>query len=152
MKQLKPNSQLKNQSAALGRWAEQCAAELLQQQKWQIMQCNYHSRYGEIDLIACRDDTLLMVEVKARGRSSFAAANEVVSKQKQVKLIKTAMVYLQHQPQFEVFVVRFDVICFDFTDKFAKTVQQDFNKLRYDVAWIENAFTLDFESFNLANE
>ena len=40
----------------------------------------------------------------------------------------------------------FDVMCFDFAEKIAKTVQQDFAQLRYDVDWIENAFTLDFES------
>jgi len=35
------------------------------------------------------------------------------------------------------------VICFDFPQKIAKTVQPDFSKLKYDQQWIEHAFTLD---------
>lgn len=131
-------------SAALGRWAENQAAMLLLQQGWQILQRNYHSRYGEIDLIAMRNSELIMLEVKARSLGSYALAVEVVSRAKQQKLIKTAMLFLQAHPQYDQYAVRFDVICFDFTEKIAKTVQHNFAQFGYDVQWIENAFTLDF--------
>ncbi len=139
-------------AAALGCWAEQQAAQLLVKQGWQVLQRNYHSRYGEIDLIANRDTELLMVEVKARSMGSYAMATEVVSRSKQQRLLKTAMVFLQEYPELNDYAIRFDVICFDFTEKIAKTVQQDFAQLRYDRQWIENAFTLNFESFTLASD
>lgn len=141
-----------SQRAALGHWAEQQAAEWLQQKGWQIVAQNFHSRYGELDVVAVQGQDLVLLEVKARSAGSYAMAQEVVSRQKQHRLIKTSMVFLQQHPQFIDYAVRFDVMCFDFAEKIAKTVQQDFAQLRYDVQWIENAFTLDFESVTLATD
>ena len=53
------------------------------------------------------------------------------------------MRFLQRYPSYQDFYCRFDVICFDFPQKIAKTVQPDFSKLQYDQQWIEHAFTLD---------
>ena len=39
-------------SNALGAWGEEKAARFLMDQWYHIIQRNYHSRYGEIDLIA----------------------------------------------------------------------------------------------------
>lgn len=103
---------------------------------------NFHSRVGEIDLIVAKADELIFVEVKARTLGSYAAANEVLLVSQQRKIIKTAQYFLNRYPDYQQFYCRFDVICFDFPHKIAKTVQQDFSKLRYDQQWIENAFTL----------
>ncbi|MCP0915901.1 MULTISPECIES: YraN family protein [Acinetobacter] len=138
-----------SQRARLGQWAEQQAAMLLEQQGYQILAANYHCRYGEIDLIARQDQQLVFVEVKARSFSDYGRAVEVVSISKQQKLIKTALTYLSNSAQLQDFYCRFDVICFDFTEQIAKTVQQDFSNFTYDLQWIENAFTFDSEFINL---
>ena len=96
-----------NQRARLGQWAEQQAAQHLLQQGWCIVACNYHSRYGEIDVIASQGEQLIMLEVKARSKGSYAAAVEVVSLAKQRRLIKTSMLFLQQHPQFLQHAVRF---------------------------------------------
>ena len=127
----------------LGQWAEQKALALLQSQQYLCVARNYHSRYGEIDLIVEREKELVFVEVKARSAGSYAEACEVISLAQQRKIIKTAQIFLQKSPHYEDFDCRFDVICFDFPQKIAKTVQPDFSKLQYDQQWIEHAFTLD---------
>ncbi|CAM4264136.1 UPF0102 protein [Acinetobacter dispersus] len=127
----------------LGQWAEQTALALLQSQHYLCVDRNYHSRYGEIDLIVKRDNELVFVEVKARSAGSYAEACEVISQSQQSKIIKTAQLFLQKYPHYYDFDCRFDVICFDFPQKIAKTVQPDFSKLQYDQQWIKHAFTLD---------
>lgn len=127
----------------LGQWAEQTALLFLQSQQYQYVNKNYHSRFGEIDLIVKRDNELVFVEVKARSAGSYAGACEVISYSQQRKIIKTAQFFLQRYPNYYNFDCRFDVICFDFPQKLAKTVQPDFSKLKYDQQWIKHAFTLD---------
>ncbi|WP_343316521.1 YraN family protein [Acinetobacter soli] len=126
----------------LGVWAEQAALTLLQAHGFHLVQQNFRSRRGEIDLIVAKGDELVFVEVKARTQGSYAMANEVLMYSQQRKIIKTAQYFLNKYPHYQQFYCRFDVICFDFPYKIAKTVQQDFSNLRYDRQWIENAFTL----------
>ncbi|MEB7640853.1 YraN family protein [Acinetobacter pittii] len=127
----------------LGKWAEQTALNLLQKQNYVCVTSNYHSRRGEVDLIVKRGQELVFVEVKARTIGNYGQACEMVTRTKQKKIIKTAMRFLQRYPSYQDFYCRFDVICFDFPQKIAKTVQQDFSNFHYDLQWIENAFTLD---------
>lgn len=133
----------------LGDWAEAQAAQLLSDAGYRILEHNYHSRYGEIDLIAINNQQLLFVEVKARSYSQYATAVDCITPSKQLKIIKTAMLYLQAQPVLLEYDLRFDVICFDFYRKFAKNVQYDFSKFSYDWQWIENAFYVDMNLINL---
>ncbi|AUM27105.1 YraN family protein [Acinetobacter pittii] len=127
----------------LGKWAEQTALNLLQKQNYVWVTSNYYSRRGEVDLIVKRGQELVFVEVKARTIGNYGQACEMVTRAKQKKIIKTAMRFLQRYPSYQDFYCRFDVICFDFPQKIAKTVQQDFSNFHYDLQWIENAFTLD---------
>ncbi|MFW6766303.1 YraN family protein [Acinetobacter pittii] len=127
----------------LGKWAEQTALNLLQKQNYVWVTSNYYSRHGEVDLIVKRGQELVFVEVKARTIGNYGQACEMVTRAKQKKIIKTAMRFLQRYPSYQDFYCRFDVICFDFPQKIAKTVQQDFSNFHYDLQWIENAFTLD---------
>ena len=133
----------------LGKWAEQHAAVLLAHAGYQILRQNYHSRFGEIDVIALKQHDLLFIEVKARGKTTHGQANEVVTLSKQKKIVKTALSFLDEFPQYHPMYMRFDIICFDFHQEIAKNVQHDFAGYTYDQQWIENAFTLDADLFNL---
>lgn len=138
-----------NQKKSLGEWAEAMACMHLKQNGFEILECNYHSRYGEIDIIAFKEKDLIFVEVKARAKTSYGNANEVISNSKQIKIMKTAMQYLQNNVEMQRFYSRFDVFCIDFSQKFSKTIQQDFLHIPYDLNWIENAFTFDSELITL---
>lgn len=133
----------------LGRWAEQTAISYLQQQQLQLIQHNFHSRFGEIDSIFVDGQTLIFVEVKARQPNTYAQAHEVISRAKQRKLMLTALVFLEQYPQFAVYFARFDVICIDFLQQIAKIPQQPFSQIPYHLEWIENAFTFDTELIRL---
>ena len=52
-----------------GAWAEQRVLRLLAANGWQLLDRNWHCRWGEIDLVMVKPGRLLLVEVKARRRS-----------------------------------------------------------------------------------
>lgn len=137
------------QKKLLGEWGELKAAEILMHANYQILLRNYHSRYGEIDIIALKDQELIFVEVKARAFTQHGSAVEVITISKQHKIIKTALHFLEKTPDYHELYYRFDIICFDFHQEFAKNLQHDFSKYPYHQQWIENAFTLDADLFNL---
>jgi putative endonuclease len=139
----------KQHRAILGQWAEERAKQFLEQQGFFFITKNYHSRYGEIDLIMSSADNLIFVEVKARAVNAIASAQAVVSRAKQIKFAKTALYFLQNQQEFNSYFCRFDVISIDFKENFLNKKTSDFAGLAYDLQWIENAFTFDEELINL---
>ena len=91
-----------------GAWGEALAAEYLRSKGYSIVAANYHSRFGEIDLIAQNKHYLVFVEVKLRKSDSFAAASDYVDRRKQDKIRVTASIYLSQNPT--KLQPRFDVI------------------------------------------
>lgn len=90
-----------------GRLGEAQAAEYLRKKGYRIAAANFHSRFGEIDLIATDRRYAVFVEVKLRKSAAFAEAREFVSRTKQEKIIKTSLMWLvQHgedlQPRYDV--------------------------------------------------
>jgi putative endonuclease len=90
-------------------YGESCAANLLESKGFRIIATNLHSAYGEVDIIAKQEDTIIFVEVKTRS-SSIENALKSVSLRKQQKLVRTAQVFLSKNPEYEDFYTRFDVI------------------------------------------
>ena len=96
-----------------GAWGEALAAEYLRKKHYKILANGYHSRFGEIDLIAQNRKFLVFVEVKLRKSARFALAREYVDTRKQDKLRVTASLYLSRnptnlQPRFDVIEVYTD--------------------------------------------
>ena len=94
---------------AVGAHYEEEAARYLEQQGCQILERNFFSRYGEIDLIAKDKDTLVFVEVKYRSDASFGDPSEAVTAKKQERIRKTARYYLWARQLSEDTPCRFDV-------------------------------------------
>ena len=95
-----------------GQFGEAYVAWRLEKKGARILARNWHSRYGEIDIIAAQNGFLAFVEVKARGPHTKGAPAEAVSASKRKKLIQTALLYLQEtnsrlQPRFDVAEVFF---------------------------------------------
>ncbi len=78
----------------VGRWGEDEAEKYLKNLGYKILEHNYHSRFGEIDLIALDNKVIVFVEVKARSTPFFGLGAEAVGKQKISRMVKTAMFYL----------------------------------------------------------
>lgn len=91
-----------------GRLGEDYAASLLLEKGYRILERNYHSRFGEIDIIAQNSGYLVFVEVKTREAHFSVSPLESVTAAKQKKLWKTALLYLQSHPT--PLQPRFDVI------------------------------------------
>lgn len=94
-------------SKLTGAWGEAAAANYLRKKHYKILANGYHSRFGEIDLIARSGKYLVFVEVKLRKTAKFALAREAVDWRKQNKLRMTASQYLADypsdlQPRFDV--------------------------------------------------
>lgn len=92
----------------LGIAGENLAVKHLKKQGYSIVDRNW--RYGkeEIDIIAKKDDTLVVVEVKTRHSDFFGEPHQFVSRSKQQHLIKAANAYVEkHDLDVEV---RFDII------------------------------------------
>ena len=91
----------------LGFKGETLVANYLKKQGFTIRALNYRQRYGEIDIIAIKDEVLVFVEVKLRQADLFHLS-EVVSPSKQRKIIMTAQRYIVEHNMHET-VQRFDI-------------------------------------------
>lgn len=82
-------------STQKGKAAEQLALHYLEQQGLRLVETNYSTRMGEIDLIMWQQHSLVFVEVRQRNNLNFGGAAASVGLVKQKKLWKTAQIYLQ---------------------------------------------------------
>lgn len=94
----------------LGKLAEIKVAALLRKKNYTILDFNYTSRFGEIDVIAQNDKFIIFGEVKMRNKNAIALPREFVDENKQTKIAATAQLYLAQnptnlQPRFDVFEV-----------------------------------------------
>lgn len=117
-----------------GRFGETEACRYLMAHGYQILMQNYHSRYGEIDIVAEQDGGVVFVEVKTRRDADFADAAQAVGRSKQDKLRKTALFWFQ---EFGERPARFDVIEV-YTGRALHTVLGESYEAR--IRHIENAF------------
>ncbi len=95
-------------SRQLGIYGELVSARYLRKKGYKILQTNFHSRFGEIDIIAQTDETLIFVEVKTRVADSLVRPMEAVTLAKQRKIKSAALFYLSKTEK--EMDVRFDVI------------------------------------------
>lgn len=115
-----------------GHKAELLVADFLRSKGCIIAKMNYHSRFGEIDIIAESRKTVAFVEVKQRGENALFTPAEAVDARKQQKIILTANDFLRKanlpelQPRFDVAEVYF-------------TKTED-GKTKYKIHYIKNAF------------
>lgn len=98
------------QAQLTGKAGEDYTAGWLMRQGWVIVERNWHSRFGEIDIIAQKEDIIAFVEVKTRKHGSLTTPLEAMTTQKQRKIVKTAYAYLltvhsDAQPRLDVAAV-----------------------------------------------
>jgi len=86
-----------------GKPYEERVERLLTAKGWKIVAKNFHSRYGEIDLIARKRNKLLVVEVK--GSSKGLNPAERVDCPKVRRIYKTLLKFLSENPTFEGFKI-----------------------------------------------
>ena len=111
-----------------GRWAEQVALEYLLDKKLKLLEKNFRSAFGEIDLIMQDKNILLFIEVRYRSSNYFHTALESINRKKCERIIITSNQYLIQNRGTAHMDCRFDVV--------ALSGQQEFPTIE----WIKNAF------------
>lgn len=109
----------------VGDFGEEITAEYLEKNGYRILDRNYSKPFGEIDIIAIKDDLIAFVEVKTRKSDAFAYAAEAVDFYKQQRIRRASQAYLMEKDMSD-FLMTFDIA----------EVYLDTRKINY----IENAF------------
>lgn len=94
-------------SYAIGLNAEEHAANFLTQNGYIILEHRYKTQYGEIDLIAKKDNMLAFIEVKSRPTQTEAL--ESITQRAKKRISNTASIYLANTRE-SYDITRFDVI------------------------------------------
>jgi len=111
----------------LGGIGEKLAVNLLRKKGYQILEKNFRSKLGEIDIIALDpsissgqiESTLVFIEVKTRWSKSFGPPEEAVTPRKIRSIIKTGQYYRLLHPQLPE-ALRIDVVAVDLTEGVGK--------------------------------
>lgn len=109
----------------IGDFGEELTVSYLEKKGYRILDRNYSKPFGEIDVIAIKDDLIAFVEVKTRKSDDFAYAAEAVDFYKQQRIRRASQAYLVENDMTD-FLMSFDV----------SEIYLDTRKINY----IENAF------------
>ncbi len=115
---------------ALGRLGETQAIQFSTQQGFKIIEHNFRTAYGEIDLIVQKEGTIVFVEVKTRSTDTYDLPETSVTLKKRQHLISCAQAYSQATRQYYA-VWRIDMLAI-----------RNSKELRYpEIVHFENAVT-----------
>lgn len=95
---------------SIGNAYEEEAAKYLQNRGYRIVDRNFYTKFGEIDIVALEGDFLCFVEVKYRKSRYAGNPLEAVNISKQRKISNSAKFYLMKHPRYRRFQMRFDVL------------------------------------------
>lgn len=92
----------------LGKDGEKQAVKYLKKQGYKILETNYKTRFGEVDIIARKSGTVAFIEVKTRLSDIFGTPSQAVTRARQHKYALAAKYYFAGE--IIDCTVRFDVI------------------------------------------
>ena len=100
----------------IGDAGEDLAAMVLENSGFSILDRNFNTRVGELDIVAMKNDVIHFIEVKTRSGSMYGYPSEAVTPAKQRHIRKAAEYYLQNRDcryvsvSLDVFEVMTDLI------------------------------------------
>lgn len=103
---------MKQDNRNKGRRGEEVAARALEEKGYEILERNFANKFGEIDLIAKDNGTVVFVEVKAKQGEQMGSPEEMISKGKLSRIRHMATMYLGG----ESVPCRIDVVAVVFTE------------------------------------
>lgn len=93
----------------LGERGEALSWNFLRKQGYTILEKNFRTRFGEIDIVAEKKGTIVFLEVKTRRNHQFGSPEEAVDWRKRRKMEQVAQAYLQAK-RTENRAARFDIL------------------------------------------
>ena len=94
---------------AVGKWGEDAAAHFLSTRRYSILERNYRTPAGELDIIARDEAAIVFIEVKTRRSKRFGLPQEAITPAKATHIIAAAQHYLQDTAQSDA-AWRIDVV------------------------------------------
>lgn len=94
----------------IGIEAEQRATTLFERAGYRVLQRNYHCRTGELDIVAQRQELLVVAEVRLRTRDDFGGAAGSITHAKRRRIVRATRNLLLRQPALAQLYVRFDIL------------------------------------------
>ncbi|HSB66100.1 MAG TPA: YraN family protein [Anaerolineales bacterium] len=88
---------IKRQS--LGRVGESLAGAFLKNKGYVILEKNWRSPYGEIDMVASKNEAIIFVEVKTRANNSLGPPEISITPRKTEHMRNAAEYYIQQHPE-----------------------------------------------------
>jgi putative endonuclease len=101
---------MSDSSSARGRRGEEVAAASLEAEGWAILERNYRSRLGEVDIIAEREGILAFIEVKTWEKTGSGELERAIGTDKRRRIVETAKIFLSRHRKYNDRSVRFDVL------------------------------------------
>lgn len=98
---------------SIGNDGENRAADYLVSKGFEIIERNWRTNRGEIDIIAFKNDTLVFVEVKTLPNGTLDMIQRELNNQKRERILKTSKRFLLKHREYNNSYVRFDVIVID---------------------------------------
>ena len=98
---------------AQGDAAEERACRHLDRSGFTIVERNFRTRGGEIDIVARKGDVLVFVEVRSREDADFGTPEESITSAKRRRIVGAARQYLSKVPPSSWREARFDVIAIE---------------------------------------
>lgn len=100
----------------LGNLGENLALRHLKSSGYKILDRNFRSKFGEIDIVAQEGDCLVFVEVKTRWSRSFGPPEEGITPWKIRRIIKAGQYYKLLHPELSD-SLRLDAVVIDLSPK-----------------------------------
>ena len=97
----------------IGDEGENRAAAFLEAKGFSIIERNWRTKSGEIDIIAVKNDILVFVEVKTLPNGTVDMIQRELNYQKRQRIIKTSKRFLLNHRQYSNSYIRYDVIVID---------------------------------------
>lgn len=82
-----------NNTLHIGVLGEKLAVDYLKKQKYKVIERNFRKGFGEIDIIAIDEGTLVFIEVKTRTSQKFGTPLESINRWKLKTLVRTVQYY-----------------------------------------------------------
>ncbi len=96
-----------------GKLAENLSCQFLKTKGYNIIERNFRSRYGEIDVVARKNNILIFIEIRSKSGSAFGSPEESFTAGKKQRFISTIMSYLNSHdnlpPDWRVDFVAVDI-------------------------------------------
>ncbi len=113
----------------LGRFGEELAEKFLEKNGIKILNKNYFTNYGEIDLIGIENETIIFIEVKLRTNNSYGEPSESINFKKKQNLLNAIDIFLAEN-DFSDYNLRIDIIC----------ILYNISNEKYEVRWLKNQY------------